>query len=114
MDGVTMRSSSSVEETVAQLERLFARENQRKAEAMSRTRMTAAGLDSFVTVSDEVEPGATPPRRDVPGGRSGTVGSDPDPLRHVALPPHDRTGSGYWGVSLQPKLIAEVLRKRGW
>jgi hypothetical protein len=113
MADVTWLPSSSVEETVAQLNDLFARDRQRRAESVARTRYIAVGLDSVGSGTDDVEPGASPPRSGGRGVRSAGVGPAPDPAPFVALP-RITGGSGPFGPKVRAKLTAELLAKRGW
>ena len=98
--------SSALDETSAQLERLFAPSREQRSRNLQRLERIVAGLDGVT--ADESEP--TVERRERPEDRRPPA---PDPQPFVALPTRSTHG-GPWGPAMREKLTRIALEKGGW
>ena len=109
MDAVTFRSISSVEETSAELDSLFAADRMKRAVAL-------AEFEAYLRRLDEATALDPPPAHDPQVFRSGVPSSlpgpedEPEDVPWVPLP-RRTTHGGDFGPRVREKLIAEAQRK---
>lgn len=100
--------SSSLDETVVQLDRLHQATRDREAATFAELRAVVARLD-VVVPGDTDEVGGERHERQERSGRAPSPAPDPAPF--VSLP---QTRGNPWGASLRAKFIAEASEKGDW
>ncbi len=109
VDAILRSISSSLDDTIAQLDRLHSESQNRRLQNLQRLEQIVAGLGTSVGGDDPAE---TPQveRRE----RSEDRRPSPPDLPFVALPQRTTSHGGPWGPAMREKLTRIALEKQGW